>query len=550
MPLPSAFLNQLKEKFVGEVSADQETLARHSHDASLFEIKPQLVVFPKHSQDIQALVQAATAHRVPLAPYSGGTDMSGGPLTDSVSVDLHRHLTHINPVQDNTITIQPGAFYHDLEPVTLQQNLLMPSYPASREICTVGGMVANDSGGEKTLKYGKTADYVQKLKVVLSDGREYTFQKLDSPALQQKLRQTDFEGQIYTKIFNLLEKNYDLIQSAKPHVSKNSTGYALWDVWDRSNQILDLTRLFTGSQGTLGIITEITFRLIKPHPHSQMIIMFLPDLDKLAPLIKQILRYDPETFESYDHNTLKLALKFLPQLIRQMKAKNFLALGLSLLPELGLILRGGLPRLILLAEITGTDPHEVTTRALAAATSAKSLGIRTRIAHSKTEVQKYWTIRRESFNLLRKKIKNKRTAPFIDDLIVAPEHLPNFLPRLQALLSQYPDLTYTIAGHIGDGNFHIIPLMDPTRPDFKTTIDKLSHQVYNLVFEFHGSMSGEHNDGLIRSHYLEQMYGPQVYDLFKQTKNIFDPHNIFNPGKKINPSWANASQHLVTSLPV
>jgi FAD/FMN-containing dehydrogenase len=137
-----------------------------------------------------------------------------------------------------------------------------------------------------------------------------------------------------------------------------------------------------------------------------------------------------------------------------------------------------------------------------------------------------------------------RTAPFIDDIIVKPEHLPEFLPKLNSILAEY-NLIYTIAGHVGNGNFHIIPLMDLKDPKSHEIIEKLSSEVYNLVLSYHGSITAEHNDGLIRSPYLKQMYGPEIYHFFEVTKYIFDPNNIFNPGKKVKSSLQYAMDHIV-----
>jgi FAD/FMN-containing dehydrogenase len=162
------------------------------------------------------------------------------------------------------------------------------------------------------------------------------------------------------------------------------------------------------------------------------------------------------------------------------------------------------------------------------------------------EMKKYWTIRRESFNLLRKHIKGKRTAPFIDDFIIKVEQLPEFLPKLNHILAKY-NLNYTIAGHVGDANFHIIPLMDLRDIRSSEIIRNLSEEVYNLVLSYRGSITAEHNDGLIRSSYLKKMYGEKVYKLFEETKKIFDPQNIFNPGKKVNSDLNYAFKHLVKS---
>jgi len=529
----------------GEVTSKPADLAKYSRDASLFSVKPKLAVSPRHVADLQALVKfvAKSKEKLSLTARSGGTDMSGGPLTESVVVDM-QHFNHIDPIQGVFVSAQPGVYYRDFEAATLKKNLLLPSYPASREIATIGGMVANNSGGEKTLAYGKTANFVHSLNVVLRDGREYSFSKLTASELAQKKKLSTLEGRIYTRIHQLIKDNYQLIQSARPKVTKNSAGYNLWDVWDKQAGTFDLTQLFTGSQGTLGIFTSIKFRLITPKPHSQLLIIFIKDFDQLADVVQRVLTYQPESFESFDDQTFKLALRFLPGLAKQMKAGSLFSLAWQFLPEIGLTLRGGVPKLLLMAEFTGESTQEVELRTRAAQTALKQYKVKTHLTTTAAEAQKYWVMRRESFNLLRHHFKKKRTAPFIDDIIVRPSQLPDFLPRLNAIMGEY-DITFTIAGHIGDANFHIIPLMDLTKPKTKQIIKELSEKIYDLVLEFNGSITAEHNDGLIRSPWLEKMYGPEVYKLFVETKKIFDPKNIFNPGKKVGSSWDFALKHLI-----
>jgi FAD/FMN-containing dehydrogenase len=540
-------VEDLRSFMRGEVTADAAARAAASHDASLFEVMPELVVSPADSADLQALVAYVASHgdrKLSLTARSGGTCMSGGPLTSSIVVDMKGHFTHIKAITGEQAVVEPGVFYRDFEKATLAKNRLMPSFPASREICTVGGMVANNSGGEKTLQYGKTEKYVARLKVILSDGKEYVIEPLTPAELDAKCALQTFEGGLYRRIRKLLEDNKEIIAQAKPKVSKNSAGYNLWNIWN--GRTFDLTQLFVGSQGTLGLITEITFRLVEPQPHSQMLVILLRDLAPLARLTKTVLTYHPESFESYDNQTLKLALRFLPEIAKRLPIHNIFSLAWQFLPEAQMVLHGGLPKLILLAEFTGRDQAEVSGRAKAAQAALRPFGLSTRLTASESEATKYWTIRRESFNLLRQHIHGKRTAPFIDDIVVNPQYLPEFLPKLNEIMGQY-NLLYTIAGHVGDGNFHIIPLMDLRDPKSREIISKLSQEVYKLVLEFHGSMTGEHNDGLIRSPFLEDMFGPQVYHLFEETKKIFDPNNIFNPGKKVGASWDYAMEHLVKS---
>lgn len=210
-----------------------------------------------------------------------------------------------------------------------------------------------------------------------------------------------------------------------------------------------------------------------------------------------------------------------------------------------MVLTGGIPKLVLMVEFRADTQEEALMRAQALASEAKQnrLHIGVRVARTERAARKYWVVRHESFNLLRKKIRGLRTAPFIDDFVVPPLRLSEFLPKLEEILSHY-DLTYTIAGHVGDGNFHIIPLVDPKRPDTAKIIDELSHKVYDLVLSYHGSITGEHNDGLIRTPYVEKMFGSDMYALFLEIKKIFDPLNIFNPGKKVGTNFSDAMAHL------
>src|SRR3990167_7296186 len=497
-------LNFLK----GEVLEDEATLKFYSRDASLFEIKPQIVVFPKDVDDIKNLVVFVNKNldqKIHLTPRSAGSDMTGGQLGESIVVEFTKYFNHIKKIGDNYALTEPGVFYRDFEKETLKHNLLLPSYPASREICAVGGMAANNAGGEKTLAYGKTEKYIEELKVVLSDGNEYQFSPLTKSELEEKIKLQNFEGEIYRKIYKLAEDNYDAIKKAKPEVSKNSAGYLLWDVWDRN--IFDLTKLFVGSQGTLGIITEIKLKLVKPKTHSKLLVIFLPEFVEL------------------------------------LRAKNIFSLAWQFLPEFWTILTSGFPKLILLAEFTGNSIAEVDEKIEAAKTDLQSLKIKMRATRNEKEARKYWVMRRESFNLLRHHIRGLRTAPFIDDFVVKPEKLPEFLPKLNQILSEY-SLIYTVAGHVGDGNFHIIPLMNLADPKSRKIIPELSEKVYRLVLDFGGSITAEHNDGLIRGFYLKAMYGDKIYKLFKEVKNIFDPNNIFNPGKKVDANMEYALSHL------
>lgn len=522
--------------FKGEIEQDRETLDRYSEDTSIFKLIPHAVVYPKDVSDLSALVQYASKSdsEMSLTARAAGTDMSGGPLTTSIVVDFLRHFNHIKSVGAHTAVTEPGVFYRDFEPETLKHNALLPSYTASRELNTVGGMVANNSAGEKSLTYGKTERYVRELKVVLSDGHEYTFKKLTRSEWEDKKHLDTFEGQLYKKLDRLIDQNQIVIKNAKPTVSKNSAGYGIWNVWDKENDTFDLTQLFVGSQGTLGLISEITFDLVPTKSASRMLVLFLrpKHLPELGNIVNSVLTAKPESFESYDDKTFNIMLRVFPKLFKRLGGNPF-KLVRDFAPEIKMALTGGIPKLVLMAEFVADTDSEALEMAQKAKAAINEYNLPTHITRNKNEANKFWTIRRESFKLLRENVRGKNTAPFIDDFVVEPKHLPEFLPKLYDILDKY-NLIYTVAGHVGNGNFHIIPLMDFSRPDFVDIINQLSEEVYTLISEYNGSITGEHNDGLIRTPYLHKMFSNEVLKIFSEIKEIFDPQDIFNPHKKVN----------------
>jgi FAD/FMN-containing dehydrogenase len=547
------FVNTLKQKgFTGDLDNSESTRQTYSHDASLFELVPLLVVFPKNEQDLQVLIAAVNECKphmpeLSLTARSAGTDMSGGAITESVLVDFRRYFTTISEVTDNAARTQPGVLYKDFEAETLKHHALMPTYPASRDLASVGGLVNNNSGGEKSLEFGKTQNFVTELKVVFSDGVARMVKPITKAELDQKMKQDDFEGLLYRQLFIMLDGNYDKIKAAKPHVSKNSAGYYLWDVWDREKGIFDLTQLICGAQGTLGLVSDIHFKLVPARPHSGLLVMFLRDIDDLGELIPKVLEHKPATFESFDDATMFLGIKFMPSFHKMLGWKGVAKLFLSFIPT-GLHFWRGIPKLILMVEFNGDTEDEVRAKVKALHRDLKKYHARYEIngfEEDPTEgkSQKFWVMRRYSFQLLRSKVKDKHTAPFIDDFIVNPEFLPEFFPQLRKIIKKY-NLFATIAGHMGDGNFHIIPLMKIEDPKERAKLEPAMREVNNLVLHYHGSLTAEHNDGMIRGPWLETMYGKEISDMFKMTKKLFDPDNIFNPHKKADATWDYSMSHI------
>lgn len=547
------FKDALKQAgFEGDIDDASELLDAYSHDASMFEIRPELVVAPKHTQDVERLVAVAKQTKtkiknLSLTARSAGTDMSGGAINESVIVDFKKYFTQIKSIGQQSARLQPGVYFRDFDAQAKVKGVLMPTYPASRDLCTVGGMVNNNAGGEKSIEFGQVANFVNELEFVFADGVARRVRPLKKAELDKKMKQKDFEGEVYRRVFKLVDGHYDEIKAAKPHVSKNSTGYNLWDVWDRETGIFDLTKAIVGSQGTLGFVTDIEFRVTHARSDEGLLVVFVKDMKRLGELIKVIADKKPSRFESFDDNTLILSIRFMPYFLKFLGPVKFLNLVLHLIPDALLLLRG-VPRLVLMVSIKGDNREDIEHRihALRKELEAKHAyyGISGfEEAPHERQGEKFWIMRRYSFQILRSKVKDKHTAPFIDDLVVNPEHLAEFLPKIRAIIKKYR-LFATIAGHMGDGNFHIIPLMNIENQIERDKILPAMKEVNELVLGYGGSLSGEHNDGLIRGPWLEQMYGKKVTGYFKELKSILDPQGIFNPNKKTDATWTYTTKHF------
>ena len=290
-------------------------------------------------------------------------------------------------------------------------------------------------------------------------------------------------------------------------------------------------------------MTEATVNLVPKPSHSGTLVCYMKGIDKLGELIPAVLEEKPATFECFDDNTLWLSFKFIFAFIKRLGFISWLMMCLQLIPD-GLALFRGIPKMILLIEFTGDSEEEVKAKIHTAKQNLKKFKF-TYMEENPDEAssRKFWLMRRESFNLLRSKVKDKHTAPFIDDFVVPPARLSEFLPQLQAIIKKYK-LLATIAGHLGDGNFHVIPLMKIEDPKERAKLEPAMKEVNNLVLKYGGSLSGEHNDGMIRGPWLEQMYSANVLGYMRDIKQLYDPLNIFNPHKKTDATWEYSFSHI------
>lgn len=537
-----SLLDDIRSIFKGEVATDQKTLTDYSHDASIYELMPEVVLSPIDSRDVGRLVNFVTEHKqaypsLSITPRSAGTDMSGGAIGNSIVIDMTKHFDTIHSASGTLLHTQPGAFMRDIDPALLAHNAMLGCVPASRAINTIGGMVANNSAGEQSLRYGNADKSVREIKAVLADGNEYTFKPINKKELLVKIAQNDFEGQIYRQIYELIDANYDVIKNARPKSHKNSMGYNLWATWDRDTGIFDMTQLLTGSQGTLGIITDIKIAAVPKAKHSGLLLAYLTDIKHLGEIIPLVASHNPATFEGFDDVTFNLGIKYFSTFRKQLGTKEWLKQQASLLGSVAKF-KGHLPNIVLLIEFEGDTYQEVNDKIIAMQSDLHNhrIRVRTEIEGNEELSKPFWQIRRASLTLLRQRVKDKYASAFIDDLAVRPEYVTEFFPLIRKIIRKYK-LPTTIAGHFGDGNFHIIPLMDITDPAEQLKLEPAMRELVPIVLKYGGTLAGEHNDGMVRGPWLPAMFGNEVYELFKDVKHIFDPLYIFNPHKKTDASW-------------
>jgi FAD/FMN-containing dehydrogenase len=542
--------HNLQRVFKGSILTHREDRIEHSRDASIYEIIPQAVLEPKDSKDVQNLVTFVHKYKesypsLSITTRSAGTDMSGAAIGSSLVLSMTRHFSKLEGLSGTILHAQPGVFLRDIDPLLTAHDLMLGSAPASRAISTIGGMVANNSGGEQSLRYGNADRSVRELKVVFADGKEYTVKPLTKKELIIKMKQKTFEGQLYKKVYELIEANYDHIKNARPQVNKNSMGYNLWSVWDRTTGIFDMTQLIAGSQGTLGIITDIKLEVVPKAPHAGLLLAYLSSFNQLGRIIPLVMEHKPATFEGFDDITFTLGLKHFRSFSKQIGMKEMLKQQAWLLRSV-VRFKGHLPNIVLMIEFEGQTKEEVYAKISKLHDALLKFHLRTDIEGDESASAPFWQIRRSSLSLLRNRIKDKYASPFIDDMTVQPKYLPEFLPKLRRIIRKYK-LPATLSGHFGDGNFHIVPLLNIEGKRDQAKLEPVMREIIPLVLKYGGTMAGEHNDGMVRGPWLPAVFGDEMYQLFKETKEIFDPGYIFNPHKKTDASWEYSMDHIRTN---
>jgi FAD/FMN-containing dehydrogenase len=520
----SKIAQYLQEHVVGEVMTSVDARRYFATDSSIFSLPPAVVVYPRNENDVRKTARftwqlAERGRVIPITARGNGTDQAGAALGNGIMLVFPAHLNRILELDSKTgaVTVEAGINYGKLQQTLKTHGRFLPPYPASYEYSTIGGAVANNAGGEKSVKYGDTRTYVSALRVVLANGEVITTGRISKRELNKKLGLATFEGEIYRALDNLLDESQELVGQSVRSVTKNTAGYDLADV-RREDGSFDLTPLFVGSQGTLGIVTEIS---LDTEPYPAETTLFMAGFESIDAAQSAIL-------ELRDAGHLPSALELVDgSLLEQVKAASPNLLGSAV--------QTPFPAVTLFVEYDDGS-ERVYKKAVKRAERILDKYARDLVRETDPEKQEQlWKVRQASSWLLSHSDNHRKAVPVIDDGIVPVEKLGQFLAGVYDLFGK-TNLKPAIWGHAGDGNLHLAPLLDLSQIGDRQMAFRLLEAYNKLLISLGGSTSGEGNDGRLRAPYLEQLYGTEVYDLFKKVKQICDPYGTLNPGVKIGVS--------------
>ena len=507
---------ELTKRLEGDVHFDRTSRLLYSTDASMYQIEPIGVVVPRHKGDVQAVIEIANRFNVPVLPRGGGTSLAGQTVGHAIVLDFSKYMQNVLEVNQEELwcRVQPGLVQDELNAHVRPMGLQFGPDTSTSNRATIGGMIGNNSAGAHSLTYGKTLDHVLDLTVLLADGSELVLKDLSPESLDNKLRADTSEGRIYREVARLAQEHRSEILARYPKIMRRVSGYNL-DEFIKP-QPFNLSRILVGSEGTLGIVVEARMRLVpKPKWTALDVIHFEDDIEALE-ASQAILETRPYALESTDKMILNLARGN----IEQSRKLGFVQ---------------GNPESLLMVEYAGDTVDAVKQQVyrLEELRKARRIGYAASLAFKPEEVRAIWGVRKAGLGLLLGTKGDKKPIAFVEDTAVEPAKLPQFIKRFREIITRH-DAIAGYYGHCSVGCMHIRPLINLKEPSEVKKMVSIADEISDLVLEFNGAMSGEHGDGLARSHFNKKLFGAVLYEAFRQVKRAFDPNNLMNPGKIVD----------------
>ena len=519
----SKVAHYLQEHLVGEVMTSTDARRYFATDASIFQLAPALVVYPRNENDVRKTARftwqlAERGRVIPITARGSGTDQTGAALGSGITLVFPAHMNRVLELDTkaNTVAIEPGINYGKLQQTLHTHGRFLPPYPASLEYSTVGGAIANNASGEKSVKYNDTRAYVQSLRVVLANGEVIETGRLSKRELSKKLGLATFEGEIYRSIDTIIEEQRELIDRMQLNVAKNNAGYDLIDVKNRDGS-LDLTPLFVGSQGTLGIITEAVLQTEAHNPQTTLMLASFDSVEHAHVAITELrgLSNLPSAIELIDGPLLELVHKLNPNQLKEVLVPPF-------------------PPIVLLVEFDGNERQlKKTSKRVQKIFEKYASALQT--ATDPEQQQQLWKVRQASSAVLSHNEGLVRGVPIIDDSAVPLDQLPAYLEGLYQLFAAN-NLPAAIWGHAGDANLHAQPQLNLGQVGDRQKAFRIMDDYNKLVIGLGGTIASESGDGRLHTPYLESLYGTEIYALLQKVKQVFDPYGTLNPGVKFGSS--------------
>ena len=509
-----------------KIHTDDQTRRLYANDASSYEELPEGVAFPESQHDIAKLVRWACEHGKSITARGAGTSLAGQTTGGGIVMDVGRNMNRIIAInkREQFAKVQPGVIRDTLNREAEKYNLLFGPDTATTNRCMIGGMIGNNSCGIFSIKHKTTREHILEIDAILSDGSRATFKPLTETELTAKMELDTLEGHIYREVISLVREHRNQILENYPHpdIIRRNTGYALdrlceMQPFNADGRKFNMAELLCGSEGTLAITASAKLNLVSRDPESVILVPHFPTIRKALEATVEIVREDPAAVELVDD----IILNATKGNIEQRENRFFL---------------DGDPKAILIVQFDGDDAGELGKKATTLSEKLQAMGLSeaTPIITNEDKMERVWSLRKAGLGLLMGLGSEGRTPTFCEDTAVRVPDLPEYIDDFQQILDKH-ETDCVFYAHASVGELHLRPVINLQKPEEIEKMKTMAGEIADLVRDYRGSLSGEHGDGRARAPYIEKVLGSEMMPLLKKVKQIWDPKNIFNPGKITDP---------------
>lgn len=511
----------LQTAIEGEVRFDNLTRQLYSTDASDFQQVPVGVVIPKTIEDICTTIKIADRYHVPIVPRGGGSSLSGQTVTTGLIIDHSKYLNKILKLNttENWVEVEAGVVLDYLNAYLADYGLMVGPDPSSSAVATIGGMAGNNSTGSHSFKYRMIADHIHQLEVVLADGSRAVLDNKTKDEVTHLAKQNSAEGRLYKKIPSILKTYQKEIKTGYPNTWRNVAGYGLNRLFEKQLEegLFNLSALVVGSEGTLAAITKIRLGLVPKPKKKHLLILHYDDLSSSLEKVSSILEHNPAAVELMSYPVLKAAHD---HIVYNSYLKEFV---------------NGLPGAILVVEFSGEDSEVLSKQAENLENELRENGFQNDIIHCITpeEVARVWNVRKDVLGLLVSSPGDSKPIWIIDDATVPVDAMVAYTEDVMKTGEKY-GVTINFDAHAAAGCLHMGMDINLRTSAGLKKLEILTKEIMTIAIAHHGTTTGEHGEGLARSYFNKQLYGPKLHQAFKEVKAVFDEKNIFNPQKVVD----------------